>query len=130
MAIVDFIVLRSQTIHLPSTAALLFGVVSQLKSLFVWIYWVFYFIFQISNAKQDLENQKAESDKKIKQHASDSKVNKMARDGADQLRIDVVKDRRALQKAVDSAKVDLEEKAKELTKYQTLVGCTSTQAWS
>ena len=130
MAIVDFIVLRSQTIHLPSTAALLFGVVSQLKSLFVWIYWVFYFIFQISNAKQDLENQKAESDKKIKQHASDSKVNKMARDGADQLRRDAEKDRRALQKAVDSAKVDLEEKAKELTKYQTLVGCTGTQAWS
>lgn len=130
MAIVDFIVLRSQTIHLPSTAALLFGVVSQLKSLFVWIYWVFYFIFQISNAKQDLENQKAESDKKIKQHASDSKVNKMARDGADQLRRDAEKDRRALQKAVYSAKVDLEEKAKELTKYQTLVGCTSTQAWS
>jgi hypothetical protein len=29
-----------------------------------------------------MENQKAESDKKIKQHASDSKVNKMARDGA------------------------------------------------
>ncbi len=72
--------------------------------------WVFYFIIQISNAKQDLENQKAESDKKIKQHASDSKVNKMARDGADQLRRDAEKDRRALQKAVNSAKVDLEER--------------------
>ena len=82
---------------------------------------------QISKAKQDLENQKAESDKKIKQYASDSKVNKMARDGADQLRRDAEKDRRALQKAVDSAKVDLEKKAKELTKYQTLVSGTDTQ---
>ena len=51
----------------------------------------------------------------------------MARDGADQLRRDAEKDRRALQKAVDSAKVDLEEKAKVI-KYQTLVGCTGTQA--
>ena len=87
----------------------------------------FYFNIQISKAKQDLANQKAESDKKIKQYASDSKVNKMARDGADQLRRDAEKDRRALQKAVDSAKVDLEKKAKELTKYQTLVSGTDTQ---
>ena len=102
----------------------------EIFSLFVWTYYAFCFNIQISKAKQDLENQKAESDKNIKQHASDSKVNKMARDGADQLRRDAEKDRRALQKAVDSAKVDLEEKAKELTKYQTLVGCTGTQAWS
>ena len=88
----------------------------------------FYFNIQISKAKQDLANQKAESDKKIKQYASDSKVNKMARDVSDQLRRDSEKDRRALQKAVNSAKVDLEEKAKELNKYQTLVGCTGTQA--
>ena len=53
---------------------------------------------------------------------------KIARDGADQLRRDSEKDRRALQKAVNSAKVDLEEKAKELTKYQTLVGGMGTQA--
>ena len=72
----------------------------------------------------------------------------MARDGADQLRRDPEKNRKALQKAVDSdrlkrdpeknrkasqkavdsAKVDLEENPKELTKYQTLVGCTGTQA--
>ena len=52
----------------------------------------------------------------------------MARDEADQLRRDADKDRRALQKAVDSAKADLEEKAKELTNYQILVGGTGTQA--
>ena len=55
-------------------------------------------------------------------------MNKTARDGADQLRRDAEKDRRALQKAVDSAKVDLEEKTEELNKYQTIVGCTGTQA--
>lgn len=37
----------------------------EIFSLFVWTYWAFCFNIQISKAKQDLENQKAESDKKI-----------------------------------------------------------------
>ena len=53
MAIVDFTALRSQTIHLPSTATLLFGVVSQFKfSLCLYeLTWPFILTFRL--AKQN-----------------------------------------------------------------------------
>ena len=131
MAIVDFTALKSQIVHLASTAVVVWCCFPvEIGSLFVWTDCAFHVNIQISKAKQDQQDQKAELEKKIKQHASDSKVNKIARDQAEQLRRDAANDRKALRKAVDSAKAGLEKNAKELSKYQTLVGGTGTEAWS
>jgi chromosome segregation ATPase len=53
MAIVDFTALRSQTIHLPSTATLLFGVVSQFKFSLCLYELTWPFILTFRSAKQN-----------------------------------------------------------------------------